>query len=68
MKTVQAQIKQYLEDNGIKQTWLQKQLNISLPALNALLNEKRGMTADEYFKICSVLKLPTDHFKAVINN
>jgi len=64
--TLQAQIKQHLEAFGIKQVWLQKQLNINLVTLNLLLNEKRGMTADEYISICKALNLPLDYFTADI--
>lgn len=60
--TVNIKIKRYLEDNGIKQTFLQKHLNMGLSTLNALLNDNRRVTADEYFKICNALNLPLDYF------
>ena len=33
-------------------------------SLNALLNDKRGITANEYIEICRVLNLPLDYFTA----
>ena len=60
--TLQAQIKQHLETFGIKQVWLQNQLNINRSVCSALLNGKRRMTADEYISICKALNLPLNHF------
>lgn len=45
--TVNVKIKRYLEDNGIKQTFLQKHLNMGLSTLNALLNDNRRVSLDE---------------------
>lgn len=59
---MQEKIKEYLEKNGIKQTHIQRQLGISRSACNAMLNGKRKMTAQEYLKICQVLKVPADYF------
>ena len=56
-------IKSYLEENGIKQSYLQKKLGISMSSVNALLNGNRGISAEEYFIICDALKVPLDFFK-----
>lgn len=56
-------IKQYLEEHGIKQTFIQKKLGISLSSCNAMLNGNRGMSAEEYFKICDALNVPLEYFK-----
>ncbi len=58
-----ARIKQYLEDHGIKQSFLQKKLGISITSCNAMLNGKRGISAEEYFKICDALKVGLETFK-----
>lgn len=59
---MQERIKQYLIDNGIKQTHLQKKLGISRSSCNVMLNGKRKITAQEYLQICKLLNLPTDYF------
>ena len=60
---MQAAIKQYLKDHGIKQTFIQKKLGISISSTNALLNNNRGISAEEYLKICEILNLPPDYFQ-----
>ena len=55
-------IKDYLENNGIKQNVLAKKANISENALNLSLNQKRKLLADEYVNICTALGLPLDYF------
>lgn len=56
-------IKKYLEDHGIKQSFLREKLSISASSCNALLNGNRGISAEEYFKICEALDVPLDYFK-----
>ena len=60
---MQTKIKKYLEDHGIKQAFLQKKLGISVSSCNALINGKRGISAEEYFKICDALGVSLDYFK-----
>lgn len=56
-------IKKFMEDKGIKQTFLVKQLGISASSVSDLLNGYRNISAIEYFKICDALKVPLDYFK-----
>ena len=56
-------IKKYLQDHGIKQYYIRERLGLSASACNALLNGNRGISAEEYFKICDALGLPLDYFK-----
>lgn len=56
-------IKKYLEDHGIKQSFIRERLGISASACNAMLNGNRGISAEEYFKICDALGVPLDYFK-----
>ncbi len=60
---MQTKIKLYLEQHGIKQSFLQKKLGISVSSCNALLNGKRGISAEEYFRICDALGLSLNYFK-----
>jgi transcriptional regulator with XRE-family HTH domain len=55
-------IKNFLEERGIKQSFLKKHLGISTSTVNAMLNGNRGISAEEYFKICTALKVPLDYF------
>ena len=59
---VGLKIKQYLEKNGISQTYISKKTGIELPKLNLALNGKRRLTFEEYTIICGVLKVNTDKF------
>lgn len=56
------EIKKYLEEKGISQTFISKKTGISLPTLNLVLNGKRKLTLDEYSIICGVLAVNTDRF------
>lgn len=56
------EIKKYLEEKGISQTFISKKTGIPLPTLNLVLNGKRRLTLDEYSIICGVLAVNTDKF------
>lgn len=62
-------IKQYLIDNGIKQTFLINEIRknnskttLSKSKLNMSLNSQRKLTADEFMDIISVLKIDANTF------
>lgn len=55
-------IKRYLDENGIKYTFLAEKLGISMNILSPILNGKRKISADEYIEICRVLGLPLEFF------
>lgn len=56
-------IKTFMEERGIKQSFLKEHLGMTASTVNALLNGNRGISAEEYFKICDTLKVPLDYFK-----
>lgn len=56
-------IKSYLDERGIKQSFLKERLGMTASVVNALVNGNRGISAEEYFKICDALKVPLDYFK-----
>ena len=56
-------IKKYMEERGIKQSFLKEHLGMTASTVNALLNGNRGISAEEYFKICDALKVPLDYFR-----
>lgn len=55
-------IKEYLEKNGVSQTFVSRETNIDLVKLNLSLNGNRRLTFEEYSLICGVLKVNTDYF------
>lgn len=59
-------IKKFMEERGIKQSFLKVHLGMKASTVNALLNGNRKITAEEYFKICNALKVPLDYFKSDI--
>lgn len=59
---MEERIKEYLEENGITQTFISKKTGIELPKLNLSLNGNRRMTFPEYELICGALKVDTNKF------
>lgn len=56
-------MKKYLDENGIKYSFLSEKIGIPMNVLSPLLNEKRKMGVEEYFLICDALGLPIDTFR-----
>lgn len=61
-KDIRVNIKQYIKDNGISQTHISNKTHIRPSILNAILNSKRNLMADEYFLICEALGVSPDIF------
>ena len=55
-----SDIKKYLIENGIKQSYLS---GIPSPILNMILNDNRKIEANEYMRICDALGVPLEQFK-----
>lgn len=60
-------VKKYLDENGIKYSYLSEKSGIPMNMLSPTLNGKRKMSAEEYFTICEVLGLSAETF-APVNN
>jgi transcriptional regulator with XRE-family HTH domain len=58
-----SDIKKYLEENGIKQNFLSEKTGIPASVINAILNDKRKVEANEYMKICDAIGVPLDYFR-----
>ena len=56
-------IKEYLESNGIKQSYVSDKTGIPAPILNMMLNNNRKIEANEYMKICDAIGVPLEQFK-----
>ena len=59
---MEEEMKKYLEENGISQTFISKKTGIELPKLNMSLNGHRRFTFPEYELICGALNVNTDKF------
>lgn len=60
--SVGKQIRLYLIEKGISQTWVSEQVRIALPKLNASLNDKRKLDVEEFSSIINVLKEDANRF------
>ena len=58
----ESEIKYYLEEKGITQTFVSQKTGIPLPKLNMALQGKRRLQLDEYALICGALEVNTDRF------
>lgn len=57
-----AEIKGYMDERGIKQSFLADKIDMPKPTLSEVLSEKRTLTLIEYYKICKVFELPMEYF------
>lgn len=55
-------IKAYLDEKGIKYTFVANEAGIPLNTLSAMLNCKRKISVEEYFTICIVLNVDANYF------
>ena len=55
-------IKRYLEETGTTQTFVAQKTGIPINTFNAMCNGRQRITAEQYFKICSVLGEPVTRF------
>ncbi len=53
---VNVNVKQAVEDSGLKQRYIAEKVGISEQALSAMLNGRQKIGTDEFFAFCEVLK------------
>ncbi len=58
-----SDIKKYLMENGIKQSYVSEKSGIPASILNMMLNDNRKIEANEYMKICDAIGVPLEQFK-----
>ena len=58
INTVGLKIKEYLDQHGVKYSYLSRLMNL----LSLTLNGKRRMSVEEYFTICKALDVSVDTF------
>lgn len=62
MIVIGGRIKEYIRDNGLKANAIASRAGIKNQIFSAIMNERRKMTAEEYFAICGALNVPVDQF------
>jgi len=55
-------VKCYLDERGIKHTFVSEAIGLPANVFSNMLNEKRKITAEEYFEICKVLGVNANEF------
>jgi len=59
---VAQRIKEYIESNGLKQTYVAEKSGIDIATLNAILNGKIRLTVDRLKLICKALDVKPEFF------
>ena len=59
---VGSKIKEYLDNNGIKQTFLAKETVISDSRISKILNQGVSIDCIDYYRICKALNVPLGSF------
>jgi transcriptional regulator with XRE-family HTH domain len=59
---VGSKIKEYLDNNGIKQTFLAKETGISDSRISKILNQGVSIDCVDYYRICKALNVPLGSF------
>jgi transcriptional regulator with XRE-family HTH domain len=59
---VGQRIKAYLEERGIKQSFLIDKTGLSAPKLTAIFAGTRKLDVMEYYKICEALEVDMNYF------
>lgn len=57
-----AKFKKYLEDNGIKQSFIAEKIGVTTSKLNMIVTGRINCSLSNYVDICHVLKLPLGSF------
>ncbi len=60
--TINEKIKKYLEDHGIKQSFISKKTEIPTDVLSKIVVGQRNITAEELGKISKALNVSADIF------
>lgn len=57
-----ARIKEYLQENGIKQSFVADKTGFGISKINRICNSDATITILDYCKICKVLGVPLEYF------
>lgn len=59
---VGKRIKEYLNENGIKQSFLAEKTGMTNSVISDICTKERRIDALEYYKICKALNVPLEMF------
>lgn len=59
---VGAKIKEYLDEHGIKQSWVASKVGLTPSQMSDICIKDRTIDCVVYFKICKVLNVPLEEF------
>ena len=65
-KTVEEKIKEVMQDKGISQTFVAKQIAIAEDDLFLCMTGKRKLKISEFLNLCNVLGLDLKDFKEIV--
>ena len=63
-----AEVKKYLNEHGIKYSFLADKLGIDRKTLYSVLSNTTRMTVEFYVKVCDALKLDLYYFVNIVKN
>ncbi len=55
-------IREYIAESGMKLGAVAEKAEIPMNTFSAMMNGKRKITAEEYFRICRILGVPLEKF------
>ena len=58
-----SQIKEYLQEKGIKQSFVAEKTGIPRPILSMILNDQRRIEVNEYMRICDAIGVSMEFFR-----
>ena len=62
MAKTAMKIKEYLDQNGTKYSFVAEKANIPAPMMSVILSGNRDVKILEYYRICKVLHVPFEKF------
>lgn len=61
-KSIGLKLKEHLDQNGIKYSFVAEKANIPAPVMSIILSGNRDVKVLEYYRICKVLQVPFEKF------
>lgn len=59
---VNARLRDYILASGLKYQWVAERAGIPYMTFSNMINGRRKLTADEFFRVCDVLGVSADVF------
>ena len=60
--SIGLRLKEYLDQNGTKYSFVAEKANIPAPVMSIILSGNRDIKILEYYRICKVLQVPFEKF------